>query len=103
MPFKEVTIIGAGRIETRWFSFRYQADDSHSLSQGIYSEEFKKAVAKRAGIPFEFLIFEYFNGTDWVRRASTSQVQRNVGVRAKIAPEYVYQGERYIQALVERS
>ena len=102
MPFKEVTIIGAGRIETRWFSFRYQADDSHSLSQGIYSEEFKKAVAKRAGIPFEFLIFEYFNGTDWVRRASTSQVQRNVGVRAKIAPEYVYQG-RYIQALVERS
>ena len=102
MPFKEVTIIGAGRIETKWFDIRYQPDDnSHSLSRGIYSEDFKKAAAKKAGIPLEFLTFEYFNGTDWVRRVVRSEVQRYVGVRAKIAPEYVYQMENPFSVLLD--
>ena len=102
MPFKEVTIIGAGRIETKWFDIRYQPDDgSHSLSRGIYSDDFKKAAAKKAGIPLEFLTFEYFNGTDWVRRVVRSEDQRYVGVRAKIAPEYVYQVESPYSVLLE--
>ena len=101
MPFKEVTINGAGRIETKWFDIRYHQDDNNSLSRGIYSEEFKKAAAKKAGIPFEFLTFEYFNGTDWVRRPVNRETQQHVGVRAKIAPEYVYQVENSFSVLLE--
>ena len=101
MPKKEVTIIGAGRLETQWFYIRFKDHmGTHRTTedQGIYSEGFKKAVARKAGIPLEFLIFEYFTGADWIRVPVRGELQSLVGVRAKIEPEYVSQVKEVLQS-----
>ena len=103
MPKKEVTIIGAGRLETQWFYIRFKDHvGAHRTTedQGIYSEGFKKAVARKAGIPLEFLIFEYFTGADWIRVPVRGELQSLVGVRAKIEPEYVSQVECFSPGLI---